>query len=109
MNQWDQYEARRVTLVQQDPRQVPQQHVLVRVAGLAAQRHGPPHHGQGLGVEPLQVQDGGQVAHQHQGLTGDSREQASGWPPGAHYLGPLAGQQASGRPPGAPTRTTRGR
>ena len=75
MNQWDQYELRRVTLAQKDPGQVPQQHVLVRVPGLAAKLHGPPHHGQGFGVEPLQIQDGGQVAHQHQGLQGDSSDQ----------------------------------
>ena len=78
MSQWDRYEGRRVTLVQQHPGQVPQQYVHVRVAGLAAQLHGPPHHGQSLGVEPLQVQDGGQVTHQHQGLQGDSRDQTNG-------------------------------
>ncbi|TNN29820.1 hypothetical protein EYF80_060031 [Liparis tanakae] len=53
---------------QQDARHVPQQHVLVRVSGGAAQVHGPPDQRQSLGMETPQVQDGGQVAHQHQSL-----------------------------------------
>lgn len=62
-----------LTCVQQDPSQVSQEHVLVRMARRPAQVHGLLDQRQSITMVTLQIQDGGQVAHQHQGLTGETR------------------------------------
>lgn len=59
--------------MQQHPSQVPQQHVLVRMSHSTAQVHGLLDQQQSIAMVTLQIQDGGQVAHQHQRLTGDMR------------------------------------
>lgn len=60
-----------LTCVQQDPSQVPQEDVLVWMSHRPAQVHSLLDQQQSITMVTLQIQDGGQVAHQHQGLPGE--------------------------------------
>lgn len=61
-----------LTCVHKDTSHVSQQDMLVRVLSTAAQFHSLLDQCQGLIMVTPQVQDGGQVAHQHQSLAGES-------------------------------------